>query len=78
MESGRYYVEAVLVEGRSVSEVARTHGVSRRWIQKCLARYREEGEAGLEPRSKRPKHSPGIHYPSAQETTEEFLYPLCR
>lgn len=58
MADGAYFVEAVLVEGRSVSEVARTHGVSRRWIQKLLARYRAQGEAGLVPRSKAPKHVP--------------------
>jgi transposase InsO family protein len=51
-------VEAVLVEGRSVREVARAHGVSKTWSYELLARYRVEGEAGLVARSKRPRRSP--------------------
>ena len=37
-----------LVEGRSVAELARTHGVHRSWIYKLLARYREGGYEALE------------------------------
>jgi transposase InsO family protein len=59
MDMGRYLVEAHLSEGRSVAELAAEHGVHRSWIYKLLARYRQEGEAGLVPRSKAPKHSPG-------------------
>jgi transposase InsO family protein len=51
-------VAAVLVEGRSKSEVARDYGVSRRWVQVLIRRYQAEGEAGLEPRSRRPQCSP--------------------
>ena len=58
MDLGRYLVEAHLVEGRSVAELARAHGVHRSWIYKLLARYAAEGEAGLVPRSRRPKTSP--------------------
>ena len=51
-------VTAVLVEGRSKSEVAREYGLSRRWVitlvQRCLA----EGDPGLAPRSRRPLSSP--------------------
>jgi hypothetical protein len=32
--------------------------VHRSWLYKLLARYRREGEAGLDPRSKRPHRSP--------------------
>jgi Helix-turn-helix domain len=35
--------------------VARSYGVVRSWIYELLARYREEGEAAFEPRSRRPK-----------------------
>jgi transposase InsO family protein len=48
-------VEAVLVEGRSVTELARSHDVSRWWIYKLLARFKEGGYPALEPRSRRPK-----------------------
>src|SRR5260370_19506540 len=58
MEMGRYLVEAHLREGRSVGELAAQHGVHRSWLYKLLARYRAEGDAGLEPRSRRPLHSP--------------------
>ena len=58
MDLGRYLVEAHLLEGRPVAELARAHGVHRSWIYKLLARYRAEGEAGLERRSRRPQHSP--------------------
>lgn len=51
-------VTAVLVEGRSKSEVARDYGVSRRWVITLLQRYLAEGDAGLVARSRRPHHSP--------------------
>jgi transposase InsO family protein len=54
----RYLVEAHLVEGRSVSELAAAHGVHRSWIYKLLARYREGGYEALEPRSRAPRSSP--------------------
>lgn len=39
----RYLVEAHVLEGRSVSELAAAHGVHRSWIYKLLARYRDGG-----------------------------------
>jgi len=54
----RYLVEAHLLEGRSVAELARAHGVHRSWIYKLLARYREGGYEALEPRSRAPRSSP--------------------
>ncbi|WP_425551978.1 IS481 family transposase [Kribbella jejuensis] len=48
----------MLVEGCSQAEVARRYGVSPGWVSKLLARYRAEGEAAFEPRSRRPKTSP--------------------
>lgn len=47
------------VEGRSQSEVAREYGVSQGWISRLVARYRDEGQAAFEPRSRRPNTSPG-------------------
>jgi transposase InsO family protein len=51
----RYLVEAHLLEGRSVAELAAAHGVHRSWIYKLLARYREGGLEALQPRSRRPR-----------------------
>jgi transposase InsO family protein len=58
VELAAFVVQAVLVEGRSVREVARAHGISKTWLYELLARYRAEGEAGLVARSKRPHRSP--------------------
>ena len=58
MDLGRYLVERHLREGTPVGELAAAHGVHRSWLYKLLARYRAEGEAGLEPRSRRPLRSP--------------------
>ena len=54
----RLVVTAVVVEGRSKSEVARDYRVSRRWVQKLVARYHAEGDAAFVPRSRRPRTSP--------------------
>jgi transposase InsO family protein len=58
MSKARLVITAVVVEGRSQAEVARTYGVSPGWVSKLVARYREEGEAAFEARSRRPKSSP--------------------
>ena len=58
MAKARYLVEAHLVEGRSVSELAAAHGVHRSWIYKLLARYRQGGYEALEPRSRAPRSNP--------------------
>jgi transposase len=44
-----YVINAVPVEGRSVSEVCDAHDVSRSWLYELIARYREFGDAGLRP-----------------------------
>jgi transposase InsO family protein len=58
MSRARLVITAVIVEGRTQAVVARTYGVSEGWVSKLLARYRAEGEAAFEPRSRRPKGSP--------------------
>lgn len=58
MDKARYLVEAHMVEGRSVSELAATHGVHRSWIYKLLARYKAGGYGALERRSRAPRSSP--------------------
>ena len=55
MDRARYLVEAHVLEGRSVGELAAAHGVHRSWIYKLLARYRDGGYQALEPRSRRPR-----------------------
>jgi transposase InsO family protein len=70
MSLARLVVTAVRVEGRSKAEVARDYGVSRRWVHELVHRFDTEGDAGLEPRSRRPKSSP--HRVSA-EIEEQIL-----
>jgi transposase InsO family protein len=58
MSKIRLVITAVVVQNRPVAEVAAQYGVSRSWLYELLARYRREGEAVFEPRSRRPKHTP--------------------
>jgi transposase InsO family protein len=66
MGMARYLVEAHLLEGRPVAELAASHGVHRSWIYKLIARYRAEGDEGLLPGSRRPRSSPS-------RTSEAFV-----
>ena len=58
MSRARLIITAVVVEGRSQAEVARTYGVSAGWVSKLVARFRAEGESAFEARSRRPISSP--------------------
>jgi transposase InsO family protein len=58
VELAAFVVQAVLVDKRSVREVARAHGVSKTWLYELLARYRDGGDAALAPRSRRPHRTP--------------------
>ena len=66
MSKRRLVITAVLA-GQSQSEVARTYGVSQGWISRLMARYRDEGEAAFEPRSRAPKTNPGATAPESVE-----------
>ncbi|WP_231387948.1 helix-turn-helix domain-containing protein [Mycobacterium sp. 360MFTsu5.1] len=57
MSKARLVITAVLLEGRSQSQVARDYGVSQSRISRLIARYAREGEAAFEPRSRRPHRS---------------------
>ena len=70
----RLVITAVVVEGRSPSEVARTYGVARSWIYTLVARYRDEGDTAFEPRSRRPKRSPN----TTSEATVTLILELRR
>jgi len=58
MSKARLVITAVVTENRPVSEVTREYGVARSWVYALVARYRAEGEAAFEPRSRRPESSP--------------------
>jgi transposase InsO family protein len=58
MDMGRFLIETHLRTGKPIKQLAAAHGVSSSWLFKLLRRYRLEGDAGLAPRSRRPKRSP--------------------
>ena len=58
MSKARLVITAVVVQGLGVRETARTYNVSPGWVSRLLARYRVEGEAAFEPRSRRPHSRP--------------------
>jgi transposase InsO family protein len=63
----RLVITAVVVENRTVAEVSAAYGVHRAWVYRLLARYRAEGDAAFEPRSRRPKTSPNATSPAVVE-----------
>ena len=56
MSQARLVITAVVLEGRSQAEVARSYGLSRSWVSRLVKRYLAEGDVALEPRSKQPKN----------------------
>jgi len=72
MSKARVVILSVVVEGRSQADTARIYGVSPGWVSKLVARYREEGDAAFEPRSRRPNRSPN----ALDDTTVELIIGL--
>lgn len=65
--SKRRLVITAVLAGQSQSEVGRTYGVSQGWISRLMARYRAEGEAAFEPRSRAPARRPAATPPELVE-----------
>ncbi len=59
MSRARLVITAITTQGLTQAEAARTYGMSQGWVSRLMARYRAEGEAAFQPRSRRPKTSPG-------------------
>lgn len=72
MSKARLVITAIETEGITQGEAARRYGVSKGWVSKLMARYRTEGEAAFEPRSRRPRSSPR----STPPTTVELVLTL--
>ena len=60
--------------GRRAADVAAAYGVARSWVYELVARYRAEGEAAFEPRSRRPRTSPT----AIADSTVELIVELRR
>ena len=58
MSKARVVVSKIISKQMSVSEAAAAYGVSRQHVHRWLARYRDQGFDGLEPRSRRPHSNP--------------------
>jgi transposase InsO family protein len=52
LELARFVVDAVVLEGRSYRDVAAAHGVSKSWVAKLVARFKQGGYDAVVPRSK--------------------------
>ena len=72
----RYVVDAVVLEGRSAREVARASGLSKSWICKLVARFRQGGYPALDPRSKRPRSCPHQVGPPTHEAILQLRHHL--
>lgn len=60
-------ITAVVFEGRTQGEVARAYSVSQGWVSRLVSRYRAEGAAAFQPRSRRPLTSPTAIDPAVVE-----------
>ena len=58
MSKRRAAILSVVVEGRTQAETARQHKVSESTVSRWVARYRAEGDAAFEARSRRPRTAP--------------------
>ena len=58
MSKRRSIILSITIEGLTQAEAARLYGVSEATVSRLMARYRAEGAAAFEPRSRRPKTSP--------------------
>jgi transposase len=58
MSKAQLVITAVVLEGRSKSEVARDYDVSGFWVQQLVRRYETEGAAAFGPHSRRPHRNP--------------------
>ena len=74
MSKARVIITAVILEGRSQAQVARDYNVSQAWVSRLVARYRAEGDAAFEPRSRRPD----THPQATPSATVELILKLRR
>jgi transposase InsO family protein len=76
MSKARLVITAVIFEGRPQAEVAVSYGVSPSWVSKLVARYHAEGDEAFEPRSRRPRTSPGSTDPATVDLILELREKL--
>jgi transposase InsO family protein len=74
VSKARLIITAVTVQGLTQAEAARRYNASPGWVSKLIARWRIEGDAALEPRSRKPHSTPNAINP----TTVELIVALRR
>lgn len=67
MGKNNLIIQSIIQGHLTPAQAAEHFGVSRRWVYELMRRHRAEGEAGLEPKSKRPLSSPQTTTASVQE-----------
>lgn len=67
MSKAQLVITAVVIEGRSKSDVARDYGLSRYWVHQLVKRYETEGAAAFSPHSRRPHTNPHAVAPDVEE-----------
>jgi transposase len=72
MSKRRAVILAVTIEGLTQAQAARRYQVSESFVSRLLTRYRDEGEAAFEPRSRRPLRSPS----AVPDATVELIVNL--
>ena len=78
MSKARLIITAITIQGLTQAEAARTYGVSPGWVSKLMARWRIEGDAALEPRSRRPRTTPNAIPPTTVELIVQLREQLTR
>jgi transposase InsO family protein len=78
MSKARLIITAVIVEGRTQSQVARDYDVSRYWVHQLVWRYRAEGEAAYQPRSRRPHSNSRAVSPAVEDQIVRLRKELTR
>jgi transposase InsO family protein len=72
MDLAKYCVNAVLVEGRSLRDVAKTTGRSKSWVHRHVTLYRYGGEEALVPKRRGPKSAPNQTAPDLEDAIVEI------
>ena len=76
MDLAKYAVTAVLVEGRSVRDVAASTGRSKSWVHRHVQLYEAGGEAALEPKKTGPKIGPKRSSPELEDAIVQLRKSL--
>ena len=76
MVKNQVIVASVVSQGLGVRATATKYGVSPAWVSTLVSRYRAQGPAGLEARSKRPLSNPRSTAPEVEDRIVELRKEL--